>query len=40
MTKLSKLVQEDDGSKKGLIAKARANAEASGEVRRWPSCHI
>ncbi len=34
MAKLSQLLQEDDGSKKVLIAKARANAEASGEARR------
>ncbi len=38
MAKLSQLVQEDDVSKRELIAIAKAIAEASGEVRRWPSC--
>jgi vinculin len=39
MAKLSQLVQEDDGSKRELIAIAKAIAEASDEVRMWPSCH-
>ncbi len=33
MTKLSQLVQEDDGSKKELIAIDKANAEASDDLR-------
>jgi hypothetical protein len=36
---LSQLVQEDDGSKRELIAIAKAIAEASDEVRMWPSSH-
>ncbi len=39
MAKLSQLVQEDDGSKRELIAIAKAIAEVSDEVRMWPSCH-
>jgi hypothetical protein len=39
VVKLSQLVQEDDGSKKELIAIAKAIAEASDEVRMWQSCH-
>jgi hypothetical protein len=39
VAKLSQLVQEDDGSKRELIAIAKAIAEASDEVRMWPSCH-
>ncbi len=39
MAKLSQLVQEDDGSKRKLIAIAKAIAEASDEVRMCPSCH-
>jgi hypothetical protein len=32
-------VQEDDGSKRELIAIAKAIAEASDEVRMWQICH-
>jgi hypothetical protein len=38
VAKLSQLAQEDDWSKRELIAKAKAIAEASDEVRMWPSC--
>ncbi len=41
MAKLSQLVQEDDGSKRELIAIAKAIVEASDsdDVRMCPSCH-
>ncbi len=39
MPKLSQRVQEDDGSKRELIAIAKVISEASDEVRMWPSCH-
>ncbi len=35
MAKLSQLVQEDDGSKRELIAIAKAIAEDIDEVRMW-----
>jgi hypothetical protein len=38
VAKLSQLVQEDDGSKRELIAIAKAIAEASDEVRMWQIC--
>jgi hypothetical protein len=39
VAKLSQLVQEDSVSKWGLIAIAKAIAEASDEVRMWQICH-
>ncbi len=39
MSKLSLLVKEHGGSKRELIAIAKAIVEASDDVRMCPSCH-